>query len=57
MLKKSAGTLTQTWGEGLIGYIGIGAVNSIVLIFSFAFIGGARRLFPRNCTISGCSGS
>ncbi|HWC61625.1 MAG TPA: DUF6159 family protein [Verrucomicrobiae bacterium] len=39
MLKKSAGTVTQMWGEGLIGYIGIGAVNSIVVIFSAVLIG------------------
>ena len=35
MLKKSAGTLQQVWGEGLIGYIGIGAINSIVFASSF----------------------
>jgi len=40
MLKKSAGTLTKTWGEGLIGYIGIGAVNSIVAICSMVLIAG-----------------
>ncbi len=34
ILKKSALTLTQTWGESLIGYIGIGAINSIVFIGS-----------------------
>jgi hypothetical protein len=33
MLKKSAGTLTRTWGEGLIGFIGIGALNTIVMMF------------------------
>jgi hypothetical protein len=38
MLKRSAGTLTKTWGEGLIGYIGIGAVNSIVMGVSMVFI-------------------
>jgi len=31
----------QMWGEGLIGYIGIGAINSIVMIFSMILIGGA----------------
>jgi hypothetical protein len=41
MLKKSAGTLTRTWGEGLIGYIGIGAINTIVSIFSLILVGGA----------------
>jgi hypothetical protein len=30
ILKKSAIALTQTWGESLIGYVGIGAINSIV---------------------------
>jgi len=39
MLKKSAGTLKNAWGEGLIGYIGIGAVNTIVMIASFLLIG------------------
>ncbi len=41
MLKKSVGTVTRTWGEGLIGYIGLGAINSIVMIFSMVLIGGA----------------
>jgi hypothetical protein len=39
MLKKSAGTVTRMWGEGLIGYVGIGAVNAIVMIFSVVLIG------------------
>ena len=38
MLKKSATTLSNAWGEGLIGYIGIGAVNTIVFISSVAVI-------------------
>jgi len=41
ILKKSAGTLTRTWGEGLIGYIGIGAINSIVMLFSMVLMIGA----------------
>jgi hypothetical protein len=41
ILKKSAGTLTQMWGEGLIGYIGIGAVNSIVTLLSMVLMIGA----------------
>jgi len=41
LLKKSAGTLKQTWGEGLIGYIGIGAINSIVSVFSLILVVGA----------------
>jgi hypothetical protein len=39
MLKKSAGTLKNAWGEGLIGYIGIGAVNTIVMIGSLVTLG------------------
>lgn len=41
MLKKSAGTVKRVWGEGLIGYIGIGAINSIVMLFSMILVGGA----------------
>jgi hypothetical protein len=41
MLKKSVGTVKQMWGEGLIGYIGIGAINSIVMLCSMVLIGGA----------------
>jgi len=33
-LRKSAQILTQTWGESLIGYIGIGVINTIVVIGS-----------------------
>ncbi len=32
VLKKSAGILTRAWGEGLIGYIGIGAINMLVML-------------------------
>jgi len=41
LLKKSVGTVKQMWGEGLIGYIGIGAINTIVLLFSAILVGGA----------------
>jgi hypothetical protein len=41
MLKKSAGTLKNAWGEGLIGYIGLGAVNTIVMIGSILMLGFA----------------
>ena len=41
MLRKSAGVLRQTWGESLIGYIGIGAVNLFVMIGSVIVLGGA----------------
>jgi 1,4-dihydroxy-2-naphthoate octaprenyltransferase len=39
MLQKSAGTLKKTWGEGLIGYIGIGAVNTLVMFGSLIVLG------------------
>ncbi|HXT12886.1 MAG TPA: DUF6159 family protein [Candidatus Angelobacter sp.] len=38
ILKKSAGTLKNAWGEGLIGYIGIGAINTIVMASSMVVI-------------------
>ena len=38
ILKKSAQTLTRAWGEGLIGYIGLGAVNFLVVLASVAVI-------------------
>ena len=38
MLKKSATILTRTWGEGLIGYIGMGAINVVVMIGSMIVI-------------------
>jgi hypothetical protein len=38
MIKKSAGILQQVWGEGLIGYVGIGAINSIVFVSSLAVV-------------------
>jgi hypothetical protein len=41
MLKKSAGTLRQVWGEGLIGYVGIGAINAIVMIGSMVVLAAA----------------
>ncbi len=34
MLRKSAEILTRTWGEALIAYIGIGFINTIVVIGS-----------------------
>jgi hypothetical protein len=41
MLKKSATVLKRTWGEGLIGYIGIGAMNTLVMIAAAVVIGVA----------------
>lgn len=44
ILKKSATTLTQTWGEALIGYVGIGAINSIVFFGSMVVLIGTFAL-------------
>ena len=41
VLKKSAGILTRTWGEGLIGYLGLGAINMMVSFASIILIAGA----------------
>jgi hypothetical protein len=38
-LRKSAEILKQTWGESLIGYIGIGFINSVVVIGSMMTLG------------------
>jgi hypothetical protein len=56
VLKKSAITLTQTWGESLIGYIGIGAISSIVTIGSMVMLaaGLAVSLQLRNFWLLGC---
>lgn len=34
ILKQSATTLTRTWGEGLIGYLGFSAVSTLVFVWS-----------------------
>jgi Family of unknown function (DUF6159) len=39
VLKKSALTLTQTWGESLIGYAGVGLSSSILMLISLAWLG------------------
>lgn len=61
ILKKSAQTLTRTWGEGLIGYIGLGAVNFFVLLASVVVIVGAsvvstqlHNFWLLGCAIAGC---
>jgi len=60
ILKKSAGVLRQAWGEGLIGYIGIGAINTIVVLASFILLAGASAIsaklnnyWPLGLTIAG----
>ena len=40
VLKKSALTLKQTWGESLIGYAGVSFGSSIVMILSLLWLGG-----------------
>lgn len=44
ILKKSAEIIRNAWGEGLIGYIGIGAINALVMIPSFILIAGAATI-------------
>lgn len=39
VLKKSATTLTKTWGESLIGYVGVSLGGSIVLLISLLWLG------------------
>lgn len=41
ILKKSGGILRNAWGEGLIGYLGIGAINTLVMLASVLVIAGA----------------
>ena len=44
LLKNSAATLKKTWGEALIGYVGVGLVSGLVLLGSFLFVLGAGVL-------------
>jgi hypothetical protein len=39
VLKESALTLTRTWGESLIGYVGVGLGNLFVLLLSVVWLG------------------
>ena len=39
--KKSAGILKRTWGEALIGYVGLGMVSGLMMIASMVFLFGA----------------
>lgn len=39
VLKKSALTLTQTWGESLIGYVGVNLGGSIIFLVTLAWLG------------------
>jgi hypothetical protein len=40
MLKKSALTLRRTWGESLIGYVGLSFGSAITLVFSLFWLAG-----------------
>jgi len=40
VLKKSALTLKQTWGESLIGYVGVSFGGVVVLLISLVWLGG-----------------
>ena len=39
VLKKSAITLTRTWGESLIGYVGVSAGGGIIMLGSMVLLG------------------
>jgi hypothetical protein len=39
VLKESAVTLTRTWGESLIGYVGVAFGNLIILMLSLVWLG------------------
>jgi hypothetical protein len=41
MLKKSAGILKETWGEALIGYVGMNLASGAILVVSLLFLVGA----------------
>jgi Family of unknown function (DUF6159) len=40
MLKNSAGILKRTWGESLIGYVGISLASGLILIISMVLLAG-----------------
>ena len=41
LLKKSAGILKRTWGEALIGYIGLAFANTLIVVGSLVLLAGA----------------
>ena len=41
MLRKSAGILKNTWGEALIGYVGLSFANVLIMITSLVLLMGA----------------
>lgn len=44
MLKNSAGILKRTWGESLIGYVGINLVGGLVMVLSIGFLVAAGAI-------------
>jgi hypothetical protein len=44
VLKKSALTLRKTWGESLIGYVGVSFGGLVILLFSLIWLGGGIAL-------------
>ena len=44
VLKKSATTLKQTWGESLIGYAGVSLASGLVTVGSLVFLGAGLAL-------------
>jgi hypothetical protein len=41
MLQSSADCIKRTWGEALIGYVGLSFANTLVFLGSLVFLGGA----------------
>src|SRR6266404_2453399 len=44
VLRKSAVVLTRTWGEALIGYVGLSFANVLILIGSILWLAGATAV-------------
>jgi hypothetical protein len=58
VLKNSAVILKRTWGEALIGYVGLGFVNTVVILGSVLFLGAtfAASVFLHNFALIGVVG-
>jgi hypothetical protein len=41
VLRDSAGVLKRTWGEALIGYVGLSVANTLITLCSLVVVGGA----------------
>ena len=53
-LKKSALTIKNTWGEGLIGYIGFGWISLSFVLATVLILGVPLFIFIFNSMITGC---